>query len=112
MIFKTYIKIYDKSKRNLHPNNLNLKKMMELKIQSNQNSNREITKLLIQLIDEQINELKIERWAAWEKNHLMDSSSYDQEIEKLTSKKKELLGFFQKAQPVKDLTAHINLTLN
>lgn len=26
MLFKTYIKIYDKSKRNLRPNNLNLKK--------------------------------------------------------------------------------------
>lgn len=54
-------------------------------------SPKDTSSALINMIDEKINQCKLDHWIAWEKNHNVDRSETDRKIEALIAKKEELL---------------------
>jgi len=58
-------------------------KVLDLSLLEGNFGKKELNQLLVQWISQQINQCKIDRWAAWERNHQVDTTAFDLQIEKL-----------------------------
>lgn len=58
-------------------------KVLDLSLLEGNFEKKELNQLLVQWISQQINQCKIDRWAAWERNHQVDTTAFDLQIEKL-----------------------------
>ena len=74
---------------------------------------KELNQLLGQWISQQINQCKIDRWAAWERNHQVDTTAFDLQIEKLREQRTIIESYLSGIEPTsKDkISAQINVQL-
>ncbi|MGA1340047.1 MAG: hypothetical protein ACO30S_01110 [Flavobacteriaceae bacterium] len=73
----------------------------------------ELYQLLGQWISQQINQFKIDRWAAWERNHRVDTTAFDLQIEKLREQRAIIETYLSGIQPTSHhkIAAQINVQL-
>ncbi|MDP4605978.1 MAG: hypothetical protein NWP52_05865 [Flavobacteriaceae bacterium] len=74
---------------------------------------KELNELLGQWIARQINQCKIDRWAAWERNHQVDTTAFDLQIEKLREQRAIIETYLSGIEPTNNnkIAAQINVQL-
>jgi hypothetical protein len=73
----------------------------------------ELYQMLDQWIAQQINQCKIDRWAAWERNHQVDTTAFDLHIEKLREQRTIIESYLSGIEPTSNhkIAAQINVQL-
>ena len=88
-------------------------KVLDLSLLEGNFEKKELNQLLVHWISQQINQCKIDRWAAWERNHQVDTTAFDLQIEKLREQRTIIESYLSGIEPTsKDkIAAQINVQL-